>query len=122
MVVFIRLTIQENFGYVEIAIISTQAEVPQDSSEGKIMLDVFFDIQGIVHLEFYPQGCTMNKKLCIDVLRRLCQSIRKKRQKLWAEQSWMRLPGNAPAYRCLLVPLSFHKCLAQLGQSWPLRH
>lgn len=75
----------------------------QDRSKGKVMLEVFFDIQGIVHLEFIPEGRTVNKELYVEILRRLRESIRKKRPKMWAEQSWVLLHDNAPAHRSLLV-------------------
>lgn len=33
------------------------------------MLGIFFDIQGIVYLEFIPKGCTVNIELYVDILR-----------------------------------------------------
>jgi histone-lysine N-methyltransferase SETMAR len=45
-------------------------------STTKTMLIVFFDIRGIVHREFVPQGQTVNKKFCCEVLRRLRENIR----------------------------------------------
>ncbi|GFW82211.1 mariner mos1 transposase [Trichonephila clavipes] len=37
----------------------------------KTMIIVFFDIRGIVHCEFVPQGQTVNSAFYLEVLRRL---------------------------------------------------
>ncbi|XP_035231702.1 protein C15orf41 homolog [Stegodyphus dumicola] len=66
------------------------------------MPEVIFDIQGLVHLEFIPEGCFLNKDLYIKILRHLHESIRKKRPKMWAEQSWVLFHDNAPAHQSLL--------------------
>ncbi|GFU82894.1 hypothetical protein TNCV_266911 [Trichonephila clavipes] len=47
----------------------------QDRSKGKNVLEVFFDILDIVHLECIPEGCTENKELYVDILRRLRELI-----------------------------------------------
>jgi hypothetical protein len=47
------------------------------------MLIVFFDIRGIVHLEFAPEGQTVNSEFYYNVLRRLRVDIRRKRPELW---------------------------------------
>ena len=38
-------------------------------SKLKVMLEIFFDSSGIVHLEFVPQGASVNKNLHKDILR-----------------------------------------------------
>jgi len=48
----------------------------QSCSMTKSMLIVFFDIRGIVHHEFAPQGQTMNTGFYCSVLRRLREDIR----------------------------------------------
>ncbi|GFU53098.1 putative mariner transposase [Trichonephila clavipes] len=67
------------------------------------MLERLFDIQSIVHLEFIPEGHTVNKGFYVDIQRRLRDSIREMGPKLWAEKSWMHLRANASAHRSLLV-------------------
>lgn len=47
------------------------------------MLIVFFDNEGLVHWEFVPNGQTVNSSFYIEVLKRLRDSIRRKRQRKW---------------------------------------
>ncbi|UYV67800.1 hypothetical protein LAZ67_5002103 [Cordylochernes scorpioides] len=48
-------------------------------SKTKVLFGTFFDHQGIVHYEFLPQGQTINQYVYLAILRRLRESIRKKR-------------------------------------------
>jgi len=48
----------------------------QSCSVTKSMLIMFFDIRGIVHHEFVPEGQTVNAEFYCDVLRRLREDIR----------------------------------------------
>jgi len=50
----------------------------QSRSVTKSMLIVFFDIRGIVHHEFVPNGQTMNAEFYCNILRRLREDIRRK--------------------------------------------
>jgi hypothetical protein len=43
----------------------------QDRSEGKVMLEMFFDSSGIVHMEFIPEGTTVNKHHYKEILHHL---------------------------------------------------
>jgi hypothetical protein len=73
------------------------------SSSTKTMLIVFFDIRGIVHREFNPQGQTVNTKFYSEVLRRLRENIRRKRPDLWRAKNWILHDDNAFCHRALLV-------------------
>jgi hypothetical protein len=42
------------------------------------MLIVFFSIQGMVHLEFAPEGRTVNAEFYCNVLHRLREDIQRK--------------------------------------------
>ncbi|GFV78579.1 hypothetical protein TNCV_1888851 [Trichonephila clavipes] len=58
-----KLRVQESISNVEISTFSTQAEIPQ-ILKGKDMLEVlFFDIQGIAHLEFIPERRSVSEEL-----------------------------------------------------------
>jgi len=51
----------------------------QVQSKTTAILLAFFDFEGIVHYEYAPDGQTINKELYVEVLRRLCESVRRKR-------------------------------------------
>ncbi|XP_078050780.1 histone-lysine N-methyltransferase SETMAR-like [Augochlora pura] len=70
----------------------------QVCSNVKVLLTVFFDYHGVVHRVFLPQGRTVNKEYYLEVMRRLRESIRKKRPEVWKENSWVLHHGNAPAH------------------------
>ena len=72
-------------------------------SKIKVMLIVFFDVHGIVHLEFLPQGQTINQNVYKDILRRLMRSVREKRRELWETKSWLLHHDNAPAPNALSI-------------------
>ena len=42
-----------------------------------------FACNDVVHHDFLPQGCTVNKKYYLEVMRRLRKAIRQKRTELW---------------------------------------
>jgi len=48
-------------------------------SKVKVMLIVFFDMEGIVHYEYIPQGQTVNQQFYLQVLKRLRLAISRKR-------------------------------------------
>ena len=73
------------------------------SNKIKVMLIVFFDVHGIVHLEFLPQGQTINQNVYKDILRRLMRSVREKRRELWETKSWLLHHDNAPAHNALSI-------------------
>ncbi|XP_069669499.1 organic solute transporter alpha-like protein [Periplaneta americana] len=68
------------------------------------MLEVFFDIQGLVNFEFIPKGRTVSKETHVPILRRLRDAVRRKRPNLWQGQNWVLHHDNTLAYRSLLVP------------------
>jgi len=53
----------------------------QVQSKTKIMLLAFFDSEGIVHHKYAPDGQTINKEFYLEVLLRLCESVRQKDRK-----------------------------------------
>ena len=71
-------------------------------SNMKLML-VFFYWQGIIHHELVPRGQTVKKEFYVTVLKRLRESVRRKRPQLWTNQSWVLHHDNAPAHSSFLV-------------------
>lgn len=77
--------------------------VKRGPSRIKVLLIVFFDIQGVVYHEFLPEGRTVNKEYYREVLSRLREAVRRNRPELWTNQSWVLHHDNAPAHTSLLV-------------------
>lgn len=75
----------------------------QVKSNVKTMVICFFDVKGIVHSEFVPPGQTVNQMFYLEVLRRLRNSLRRKRPELWQTGDWFFHHDNAPAHTSLLV-------------------
>jgi len=67
------------------------------------MLIVFFDIRGIVHHEFAPQGQAVNTGFYCSVLRRLREYIRRKQTELLRAGNWLLHDDNAPSHRALVT-------------------
>ncbi|KAJ4434163.1 hypothetical protein ANN_16485 [Periplaneta americana] len=68
----------------------------QVRSKIKVMLTVFFDVRGIVHHEYAPEGQTVTKEYYHDVLRRLRDAVRRKRPDMWTANIWHLHHDNAP--------------------------
>ena len=69
----------------------------------KVMLIVFFDIQGIGHFEFLTQGQTVNQTVYKKILRRLVRSVRDKRRSLWEANACALHHDNAPTHTALSI-------------------
>ncbi|KAJ4449971.1 hypothetical protein ANN_01378 [Periplaneta americana] len=83
----------------------------QVRSKIKVMLTVFFDVRGIVHHEYAPEGQTVTKEYYHDVLRRLRDAVRHKRPDMWTAKNWHLHHDNAPAHSSQLI----HTFLAKHG-------
>ena len=75
----------------------------QSKSKTKVMLIIFFDVRGIVHMEFIPEGQTVNQHVYKGILQRLLRSVRDKRRELWENNSWLLHHDNAPAHTALSI-------------------
>jgi len=67
------------------------------------MLRAFFHSEGIVHHEYAPDGQTINKEFYVEVLRRLHESVRRKRQEKWRDIEWILHHDIAPAHTSHLM-------------------
>ena len=78
--------------------IVTKTQKRRLKSKTKVMLIAFFNVHGIVHAEFLPQGQMINQHVYKSILRRLMRSVREKRRELWETRSWLLHQDNAPAH------------------------
>lgn len=74
-----------------------------DKNTGKVILEVHFHYEGIIHYEFIPNDKTVNKELYVKNLCYLRKAIRTICPEKWAEKSWVLFPVNAPTHQLLLV-------------------
>ena len=81
----------------------------QVKSNVKTMLICFFDIKGLVHFEFVPQGQTVNQQFYLEVLKRLRDAVRRKRPELWRSGEWLLHHDNAPAHTAECEAISDEK-------------
>jgi len=81
----------------------TTKKVPSVQIKSQKMLLTFFYIRGIVHYEFVPTGQTVNQVYYLEVLEKLCEKIRQKWSKHFANNSWILHQDNAPAHTALSV-------------------
>ncbi|XP_066261786.1 protein GVQW3-like [Euwallacea similis] len=70
-------------------------------SKIKCMLICFFDIQGIVHKEFVPEGQTVNKHFYRKVLERLRQRVIRVRPNI--KNNWVLHHDNAPCHTAISI-------------------
>jgi len=85
--------------------------VRQVLSKVKVMLIVFFDMEGIVHYEYIPQGQTVNQQFYLQVLKRLRLVASRKRPQKQTAGAWALHHDNAPAH----TAHSIHVFLASRG-------
>jgi hypothetical protein len=81
----------------------------QDRSKGMAMLELFFGSSETVHMEFIPEGATVNKHRCKDILHHLCNSACCKCPEVWQRKNWQLLHDNSPAHRSVLVQAELAK-------------
>ena len=75
----------------------------QVCSNVKVMLSCFFDSQGIVHHEYAPEGQTINMEYYLQVLRRLCEAVRRKRPDMWAAKNFQLHHDNAHTHSAHVI-------------------
>jgi len=56
---------------------------------------VFFDIRGIVHVDWVPEGQIVNQVYYKEVLTNLRERERRRRPKMWKNGSWVLHQDNA---------------------------
>ena len=69
----------------------------------QVNADFFSDYEDFVHYEFAPRGQTINKEYYVEVLKRLCDAVRRKRTRFWSRDDWLIHRDNAPTHSSNLV-------------------
>jgi len=77
-------------------------KVRQSRSNIKVVMIVFFDLEGIVPAEFVPRNTTVNSEYYEGLLERLRKDVPRKRPEKWAN-SFILHHDNAPCHTSLLV-------------------
>jgi hypothetical protein len=83
---------------VEVAKLTAADKSMSNSQQCQVHVDLFFDIQGIVHKDFFPRGQTVNGKFCCEVLKQLREGIQQKHPDKWKNNNWFLHHDNAPAH------------------------
>jgi transposase len=83
--------------------ISSTKKARVSRSKINVLLVVFFGWKSFVHHKFVPRDQMENRQLYQEVLARLREAMRRKRPKLWENQTWMLHHDNAPAHASLLI-------------------
>jgi hypothetical protein len=69
-------------------------------SQMKIMLITFFNVNSTVHFQFISQGLIVNQAHYVEILKQLCEAVRRKRLELWSS-NLIPHSDNAPANKAL---------------------
>jgi hypothetical protein len=72
-------------------------------SQMSTMLITFFDIKGIVHFEFLPQGQAVNQAYYVEILKNLHEAVHRKRPELWPSDWILHHDNAAPACEALFA-------------------
>lgn len=72
-------------------------------SKVKCMLVTFFDFKGLIHHEFIPEGQTINQHVYLDILSRLFEKMRKKRNDRWTTRNFRILHDNARPHTAMSI-------------------
>jgi hypothetical protein len=100
MVFSVQSATEARIGHPEIAIIAKKEIVTGQFKRH------FFDSSGTVHMVFIPEGATVNMHRHKGILRRLCNSFRRKRSEIWRRKNWLLIYKNAPAHCSVLNQVS----------------
>ena len=69
----------------------------------KAMMIVFFDIWGVIYIDWVPEGQTVNQVYYKNVLTTLRERVRRRRPDMWKNASWILHHDSAPAHNVLSV-------------------
>lgn len=62
---------------------------------------LFFDIRGIIYIDWVPEGQTVNQVYYKNVLNTFRERVRRRRPDMWKNASWILHQDNAPAHNAI---------------------
>ena len=74
-----------------------------NKSKFKAMMIVFFDIRGLIYINWVPEVQSVNQVYYKNVLTNLRERVRRRRPDMWKNVSWILHHDNAPAHNALYV-------------------
>ena len=75
----------------------------RQSSQWKLLMIPFFNSTGMIYMQWFPTGQTVNKEYYVEVLREFSQRFLGKRPSLFQSGQWHFHQDNAPVYNSILV-------------------
>jgi hypothetical protein len=82
---------------------SPRKKARKSKSNLKAMMMIFFNIRGIVHIDWVPEGHTVNQVYYKEVLTTFHEQVRRKRPEMWKNGSSILQHDNAPVHNALSV-------------------
>jgi hypothetical protein len=76
----------------------------QDTSKGKVILELFSNSSGTVHMEFIPEGVTVNKHCYKEIIRHLDIQFIVKCPEILYRNNWLLLHKDAPCISLCAYP------------------
>jgi hypothetical protein len=77
------------------------------------MLIIFFNIKGIVYVEFIPQGWTVIQSYYVDILKQLHEAVHRKLPELWPND-WILHYDYVPAHNVLSRQFLAYKSIIEM--------
>ena len=88
---------------VEACWLSQTQEGQTEQSTHKLLMIPFFDGTSMIYMHWVPNGQTVNKEYCIEVLREFRKRLRQKRPALFKSGQWHFHQDNAQVHKSILV-------------------
>ncbi len=85
-------------------------------SQQKCMLCLFFDVRGVVFMEFLDRDEHMDSELYIAILKRMREAFRRKHPDLWQAKNFFLHQDNAPYHVSIQMAEYYHSIDQEL---WP---
>ena len=82
------------------------------ASAGKVMATIFWDVEGILLIDYLPKKTTITGNYYVEVLRRLLQAIKDKRRGKLSRKILL-LHDNAPAHSAKVTQAALKECKFQ---------